>query len=466
MKFNDLLKEYINTQNITVYQISKQAQINRTFIQNVIAGRKSFPQKRLGELLNSAFFTDEQIRNLCNTYFIEKYGERIPKIFDFYNYCFDKKFEEDISEKVDVNELKWWGTNTQFLNCKEKILSSINAAVSEKGDNIFISNFDFDQKEINRIIYNACKCKKFKEFYHYTKYTDDEIQNADIIFNSIYYARYNCLTYIDNYIDFNLMFPEFVMCGDNIVMFSKDLNSGSVIKNKQLAEHIIKQNKKRTRNAKSDVIVLHNAFEYMQYLDIKSNKRMKPEIKAIDNHICAIGITKDIIEDIATDEIKSATQVYQQLVSHYDLLLNNSASNIKKWCLSYNGLADFVKTGRIIDFPKGLAKNLKPKDRASILSYLLNHECEILLTNPEYENFDKLNINIEICQNQLIITYIDDDKNAQLDFGIQVIFETENTNIINSFNNYLEYLAISEKTYSADYSRSFIQSRIDILNAE
>ena len=45
--FNELLKEYIDTQGVAIYQISKQADINRTFIQNVIAGRKKFPQKRL-----------------------------------------------------------------------------------------------------------------------------------------------------------------------------------------------------------------------------------------------------------------------------------------------------------------------------------------------------------------------------------------------------------------------------------
>ena len=37
-KFNELLKEYIDTQGVAIYQISKQADINRTFIQNVIAG--------------------------------------------------------------------------------------------------------------------------------------------------------------------------------------------------------------------------------------------------------------------------------------------------------------------------------------------------------------------------------------------------------------------------------------------
>ena len=120
----------------------------------------------------------------------------------------------------------------------------------------------------------------------------------------------------------------------------------------------------------------------------------------------------------------------------------------------------------MFDFPSGLANNLKPKHRADILSYFIKQNHQIYLTNPEYEAFDELSYNIELCQNQLLITQSQDDKEAKPDFGIQIAFETEDTELIESFNNYLEYLTISEKTYSPDYSRKFIQSQIDILNVE
>lgn len=463
-KFNELLKEYIDTQGVAIYRISKQTEINRTFIQNVIAGRKKFPQKKLGDLLNSVFFTSEQIKNLCDAYFVEKYDEKKPAFFDFCNYCFSKKFEEDMCQKYEAGIIEA-NNDVMFLGSKEKVLAAINTAVSANESEIFISNFSFDKKEINSIIYDACKNKKFKEFYHYTNYTDDEIENANIIFNSIHYAKHDCLTYISSYNHFNLMFPEFVMCGDIIVMFDENVKNGSVIKNKELAEHIIKQNKKMKQNAKTDVTVYHNAFEYMQYLDVISNKKVNPEITALDNHMCAIGFNKEIIEDIATEQIKSAAQVYQQLISHYDLLLDQSDSNIKRWIISYEGLIDFVNTGRLYDFPKGYAKNLKPEHRAVILNYFLNREHKTYLTNPEYGHFDELAYNIEVYQNQIIFTYTNDSDSVP-DFGIQTIYQTEDTKLIESFNNYLEYLTISEKTYSPDYSRKFIQSQIDILNAE
>ncbi len=464
-QFNELLKEYINTQNIAIYQISKQTDINRTFIQNVIAGRKKFPQKKLGDLLNSAFFTNEQIKNLCNAFFIEKYDEKKPDFFNFCSYCLSKRFEEDMCKKHEAGTIEL-DNDVMFLDSKEKILAAINTAVLKNSGEVFISNFDFKKKEINRIIYDACRNKKFNEFYHYTKYTDDETENVNIIFNSMHYARHDCITYISDYNSFNLMFPEFVMCGDIIVMFDESISNGSVIKNKDLAEHIAKQNDKMKHMAKKDVAVFHNAFEFMQFLDVVSNKKVEPEIITLDNHICSVGVTKEIIEDIATEQIKSTTQIYQQLISHYDLLLDNSISNIKKWTVSYNGLIDFVKTGKIMDFPSGLANNLKPKHRAEILSYIIKQNSQLYLTNPEYEKFDELPFNIEISENQMLITHNSDDKEVQPDFGIQVVYESEDTELIKSLTNYIEHITISEKTYAPDYSKKFIQSQIDILNAE
>lgn len=464
-KFNELLKEYIDTQGVAIYQISKQTDINRTFIQNVIAGRKKFPQKKLGDLLNCTFFTSEQIKNLCEAFFVEKYDEKKPEFFNFCNYCFSKKFEEDMCKEYETGTLGL-DNDVMFFDSKEKILAAINTAVLKNSGEVFISNFDFNKKEVNSIIYDACRNKRFSEFYHYTKYSDDETENVNIIFNSIHYAKHDCLTYISNYNSFNLMFPDFVMCGDIIVMFDENVKNGSVIRNKDLAEHIAKQNDKMKHMAKKDVAVFHNAFEYMGYLDAVSNKKVEPEIITFDNHVCSVGFTKEIIEDIATEQIKSATQVYQQLLSHYDLLLDNSFSNIKKYSISYNGLIEFVKTGKLCDFPSGLANNLKPKHRAEILSFFIKQSPLLFVTNPEYGKFDDLPISIEVTDNQLLISYSLDDEKAQPNFGIQVVYESENTELIKSLTDYIEYITISEKTYSPDYSKKFIQSQIDILNAE
>lgn len=468
-RFNELLKEYIDEQNIVVYRLAKQMGVNRTLLQNVFAGRKKFPHGRLGSLLDSTFFTLEQINNLCTAYFSEEYGEEKPIFFEFCNYCLSNKFQKDLENtyKSAGIDLESNNGDVEFLNEKEKIIAAVEAVVSKSDNDIFVSNFDFGQKEMNTIIYNACKNKQFSEFYHYTKYTNSEKENANIIFNSIYYARQDCCTYITDSADFNLIFSKFVLCGDNIVLFDDDANNGSLIKNHELAKHILKKNKRIHSSAKSDIHIFHNAFEYMQFLDIVSHKRKDPELSAIDNHMCSVGFTKEMIDDIATEQIKNSAQVYQQLVSHYELLLDSSFSNIKNQIISFNGLMYFVNTGRFYDFPKALATELKPKHRAEVLqNYLREDIAKPLITNPEVSDFDTLPLAIETTQNQILITFTDDFENSDTDCGIQIVYESENSDIISAFEDYVDYLNVSGKTYSSEYSQKILKTQIDILLAE
>lgn len=461
-KFNELLKEYISTQNVTIYQISKQTEINRTMLQNVLAGRKKFPKKRLLDLLNSTYFTSEQIKNLSTAYLCDEHGEDKSEFFEFCNYCFSQKFCDDLDNTYSAEQFDL-DSEVEFLNDKEKIIAAVNTVIENSRNDTFVSNFNFGQKEINTIIYNACKNKKFKEFYHYTSYTNDEKENVNIIFNSIYYALQGFLTYITGSGKFDLIFSKFVMCGDSVVLFDDKMNNGSVIKNKELAQYILNKSEKIKSTAKSDVYIFHNAFEYMHCLDMLSHKRNNPDIYSIDNHLCPLGFTKEMIDDIATEQIKNSEQVYSQLVAHYNLLLDETDANVKRQILSSDGVTAFVKTGRISDFPKAFATTLKPKHRAEILSYYLN--ADFLLTNPELSKFDKLPVDFEICQNQVLFAYTDDYTNEEFDSGIQIIVESDDTNIIGSLKNYHEYLTISEKTYSAEYSKKFIKTQIDILNA-
>lgn len=464
-KFCKLLKKYITEQGVPVYQISKETGINRTLIQNVLSEKKKFPKGRLNTLLNSTYFTAEQIKNLCDAFFKEEYDENKPAFFEYCNYCLSKKFTDDLQKNVSVN-LNEFKSDCTFLNGKRNILSAIYTIINSSDNNIFVSDFDFDQTEINRIVYNACKDKKFKEFYHYTKYTDNEKDNVQIIFNSIAYAKEDCITYINDRKDFSLLFPEFIMCGDSTVMYDTEIENGIIIKNAELCDYIIQMNEKVKLNAKTDVAIFHNAFEYMYHLDIISDKKEYSNILSLDNHICSMGVNKEIIDDIATDQIKSTAQVFQQLEAHFDLLIETPQESIDSMIISYEGLMDFVNTGKLYDFPNGLAKNLKPKHRAEILSAILKICSNVFVSNPKYTTLDKIQLNIEACKNQLLISYSDDSDDSELNLGTQVVFNSGDADLIEAFTSYVQYAMLSEKTFTAEYSKRFIQKQIEILQAE
>lgn len=162
-KFNELLKEYISTQNVTIYQISKQTEINRTMLQNVIAGRKKFPKKRLLDLLNSTYFTSEQIKNLSTAYLCEEHGEDKSEFFEFCNYCFSQKFCDDLDNTYSAEQFDLDG-EVEFLNDKEKIIAAVNAVIENSKNDTFVSNFNFGQKKSTPSFTKLVKTKNLKNF--------------------------------------------------------------------------------------------------------------------------------------------------------------------------------------------------------------------------------------------------------------------------------------------------------------
>lgn len=47
MQFGKLLKEYIKSQNLTVYQLAKETGIDRSFLQGVLNGTRKLPKKKV-----------------------------------------------------------------------------------------------------------------------------------------------------------------------------------------------------------------------------------------------------------------------------------------------------------------------------------------------------------------------------------------------------------------------------------
>ena len=63
--FGSLLKDYIQAQGFSIYQIAKDTGIERSFLQNVLSGRKKLPQKRFDSIVNLSYFTTAQVRNFA-----------------------------------------------------------------------------------------------------------------------------------------------------------------------------------------------------------------------------------------------------------------------------------------------------------------------------------------------------------------------------------------------------------------
>lgn len=164
MQFGMLLKEYIKKQGLTIYQLAKETGIDRSFLQGVLNGKRKLPKKRFSDIVNSNYFTENQIHELCQEYFLERFGKEKVERFEYLEKGITGKIKEELSteypaEFIDIKK------ETSFFSGKKEVLNLIYTILNRDEIHSFISNFDFSNTEINRIVYYSCKQGKIKDFF-------------------------------------------------------------------------------------------------------------------------------------------------------------------------------------------------------------------------------------------------------------------------------------------------------------
>lgn len=468
MQFGKLLKEYIKKQDLTIYQLAKEANIDRSFLQGVLNGKRKLPEKRFSDIVNSNYFTENQIHKLCEEYFLERFGKEKVERFEYLEKGVTGKIKEEINTKypAEIIELK---KETSFYSGKKEVLNVVHTLLNKDEINQFISNFDFSNTEINRIVYNSCKRSKIKEFFHFVNLDDySSIHNIQIVFNSIHYAEIGYLTYSYKKYSINSLMPYFIIA-DNYFLTFDETGENAVLIDTDLMSLFLK---KKINDIKKDcrplIIVTDNALEYMKTVSTITVNSLSSIMAGFDNQICPTFITPEIIEAIATPAVKNIPSIVQQLTSHYNLILGKNSKNtfLTFILITYEAIDNFVKNGIIESFPKVLANPVPKEMRSHFLKAFLdkNNLEKIVITNPNmFKSTYDLNYQIN---NNYLVTATSRGLTDPNDFNGSISYYTDSELIASDFKDYLDYLAMSEKTYSQDVSKNILEAFIKQLEAE
>lgn len=468
MQFGSLLREYIKKQNLTIYQLAKETGIDRSFLQGILKGTKKLPKKSFSCIVNSNYFTENQIHKLCEEYFLERYGKEKIERFEYIEKGATGKIKEELNTEypAEIIELK---NETSFYSGKKEVLNVINTLLSKDEINHFISNFDFSNNEINRIVYNSCKKGKIKDFFHYVNFDNySSIRNIHIIFNALHYAEIGYLTHSYQKYSANSLMPYFIIA-DNYFLSFDETAENAVLLNTDLMSLFLKRKisdiKKECRPL---ILITDNALEYMKTVSTITVTSLSSIMAGFDNQICPTFITPEIIERIATPEVKNIPSIIQQLTSHYSLIIGNNGqqSLLNFLVVTYDAIKDFVENGYIEGFPRTLANPVPKELRSFFLKALIdkNNLGKLVLTNPHMFK-SSYDVNYQINNNYLVIASSQGLKDPD-DYNGRITYYTDREIIANDFKDYLDYLAMSEKTYSQEVSRNIIEAFIKQLEAE
>lgn len=466
--FGNLLKKYIQKQGLTIYQVAKDSDMDRSFLQGVLSGKRKMPQIRFESLINASFFTTSQVKNLCKVYYAEKFGKEKISRFS----CIEKGtkggFKEDLRQRFITNTIEL--LDNTFYSGKADVLSAIFTMLNQQTTEDFYSNFTFQHNEINNMVYNACRAKKIKNFFHYVSNCPENNHqntvNIETIFFSLHYAEIGYLTYIFPENTANSFMPYYILTDKYFLQYDENFAHAFLISTDLVKKSfILNKIKEIQKNCVTKVFITDTAFEAMRIMHLFACNTKHLNIFGFDNIFCPTYVNAEIVEAIATPVVKNMPNVANQLISHYQLLLGEgTTSNINKIVITTEALERFVKTGRIDNFPLEYATPVPKNMRVEMLKSMINNKQEWQLSMPNVYHSD-YNFAFQINNNNLMFSTCE-DIDAPGAYNGKVIYSTDHEKVVEDFADFFEYFSCSEKVYSNSTSRKLIQAYIDELETK
>lgn len=468
MQFGKLLKDYIKKQNLTIYQLAKDSGIDRSFLQGVLNGTRKLPQKRFSDIVNTTFFTVNQVHALCEEYFLERFGYEKIKRFECIERGVTGKIKEELKRsyipaKTDLKK------ETTFYTGKKNIADLVYSVLNKDEIENFVSNFNFIHSDINRIVYEACQKKKIKNFFHHINLDKvPSIDNIEAIYNSLYYAQIDFPTYYCENSFANSILPYYIVADDYIITYDEDAENAIVFNTKEISLFLRDKAEGIKKVCRPMTIITENALDYMTAVGTITAKSASNIMEGYDNQICPTFITPEIIHEIATPAVKNIPSVIQRLIAYYDMILakEGNSAPINRLVVSYSAFERFAQTGIIDAFPATLANPVPVKMRSHFFRTLIDKKNlnKLIVTNPNMIKQD-CNLNYQINNNYFVIAVSKEDGSPD-DYNGRITYYTDDDVITKDFLDFLDYICMSEKTYSEEVSQKIVNAFIQRLESE
>lgn len=461
--FGNLLKEYINEQDLSVYMLAKEIGVDRSFIQNIISNKKKMPLDRFQEIICPKYFTSTQIQTLCKAYFTEKYGiDKMARLKYIEN---GLKGEYKASLK-NAHSAKQTEVQTNILYTgKQTVLDIVYSVLCNSKS--FASNFSFEATDVNRIVYHFCMENKFEKFFHYVSTNKGvDCHNLQIVFNTLHYAEIGYETYIYEKNDFSDFMPYYILTDNYLLQFDKSAENAFILDSGNIIEFLDKQLTKIRRRCQKKIYITKNPFEFMQTVKTGGFNGCNNQTISFDNQFCPIFITKEIIEEIATPQVMALPNIADQIIEHYSLISGtltktaDASSATVNVVMTHSSISNFIKDGKIASFPARYAKPVPPKHRKQLLEMALNHpNYKFQIANPILFSSGYQFV-LAMYGNSLQIGTTNEEDDLDTFLG-NANYVSYNDSTASDFMSFIDYYESSELTYTENASRKLLVSMMN-----
>ncbi|MEG2081399.1 MAG: helix-turn-helix transcriptional regulator, partial [Oscillospiraceae bacterium] len=361
--FGSILKDSIDSMNLSINQFSKLSGINRGQIYNVFSGKKNISEDKFRTMLYTFNFTKSQKEALEKAFYRNLYGDesfdRIQFIIDNINKLSDKENQVTpvkhlpLLDKEKFEKLTFGKENIGLLIANIIRLEAENDAPSIN------TNIPFSFEFLDDTIYNSlCESKSKIDFKHIISFdkVGNSTHNLNNLFKSIKYLKikYNVWYYyseVEKLISPDNIFPYYFLSSNYLICIDADCNIALLITD----EAAIKANytllTKATKKIKPLAYFPTNALDFK---DKFATLALDLEWAHLSHFPCCMvrPLSSETLHEIGQKDLDNREWLINTVVNHYQAMSKMTDVTQRAYFAQTAGLKQFAKDGRFYEIPE------------------------------------------------------------------------------------------------------------------
>lgn len=476
---NELLKEYVEKSNYTIYSLSYVSKVNRTTLQRALSGERPISQDNLNKLLPYLNLTLAEKKELDKAFLISQIGEvtfqkhmYIKDLLENINMVGDSLFTEAgmpfsaIDAPIqDVHVIKGL-FNLIKITCQ---IVSYNVTHERRPFLYTVSHFQnrffgdlYEQLQVP--YYSTLDIRHIVPFVKTSRdNTEDSLFNLQVLSTLFPFAltnSSNCSLYY-YYERSNssrmegIPFPYYMICNRNVILIASDCETALLLPEAAVSHYLHRFQ-----------LLLHSARPLLEAVDTSSilsmfisSARSAVSSYSLEKQPCLTAfVDSKIIQNSINEELPKEQQQFLTAT------LLNQCDSLKKLTdifsvFSKDGLDDFVKFGSIDQIPNALYHPVSIPDRITMLTRMIQAN--------QAGSFQFYMMKSEAFSPRMeLFTY--DNASIMFTCGSPESGETracvlKEPNIIESFNDFLRNLTGHDLVYSREETSAFFEQSIQYL---
>lgn len=457
-EFQENLRELIKESELTIYALAAKTGIERSYLSKILSGKRKMSFDNFISVVDAVCKNEESRARLINSYISETFSKE--RFETYFNYLTNDMTKPAPKAKKLIGEIPDGFTS---IDSQLELFDFAKFLLSDNETERIYTNFP-----VAVILSVACE----RENCDYRCIVNPALNERTVsIFELIQLNLICCTSYIDESTASKAkseLFP-YVIITDNFVLFSaKNLKSGYLIKNSELADLYAKEFSEVCKRMKVNSQIHDDILNVKEPISKYLFKRQTHRI--VNNNLSVVPfMTRNDWEELARLDLPDRGYLINTTYEYYREFFDSIDTHI--FLAPLSGLTDFCETGIVSEMPPEYSTPLSVKTRIALLERIIEH----IKYHPEkYKlNFFKTStidsskpvFSIESafdpkadCKTTLIT--MSADKTKKTYFMGNYLFLSTDKEAVTEYNTFFDLLRVSDKVMTRDETLAAIEDRL------